>query len=288
VDILKQLFMTRFIVVPSALLIVTVMTTIVTAADVCTIDNLPRQFFMIAGASGASSQDTYQLYYSTASAPATVDATQGPSITATCQDEAKGMSILNKTGFYVAYSNSVGGSGFPRFKMNSGCVKDETYFNVRLTDKFQYEITDQDGNCQALVADTPQGIIHMSNCTNMTQLYAVAVLTWEETPVSTPTGNYPFAASWNVTIVDPSVLNLYVLTMLSVKLNDAMECTPTSAPGPAPTAPESPALSSAAVIVIAVLVSGFLAVGVFLGLRFYFKRIDYAQLRQTINESHEA
>ncbi|CUG93914.1 membrane-associated protein, putative [Bodo saltans] len=273
---------------PLALAFIVSTATLTFADNICTITALPTHFYMIAGVTGNSNADTYQLYYSDNASVSSVDASHGPAVQTYCEDEAHSMSIFNSTGFVVAYTNNIGGSGFSKFKMNSGCNSDETFFNVRENDKFQYEITDQNGVCQAIVADAPQILIKMSSCTNTSQLYAKAFLAYEETPIITPAGNCPFRAVWDITIYEPSVLNLYMLTMVSAKINDAMECTPTFAPGPVPPAPPAPALSSAAVIVIAVLLSGFLAVGVFLALRFYFKRIDYAQLRQTINESHEA
>jgi hypothetical protein len=254
------------------------------AGDCARLD-LPDTFYMVAGAAGDYTQDTYPLYFSSQPEPGTVSSTNLPNVQLYCQDEAKSFSIYNKSGTVGAYSNNVGGTGFPAVKVNSACVS-ETLFNVRLGEDFRYVLTNASGACVAVAQDTPSNLVRLVSCTNASDVLSTAALTWSEKPIRTPEGNFKFSAYWTAQRVDAATPNMYLVTMMAVKINNGMQCNPATNPPSTPPAPSG--LSSGAVIVIAVLISGFLAVGVYLGLRHFYKRVDYAELRHAMNENHES
>lgn len=260
----------------------------------CVVPQIPVQFFMVEGYSANYNQDTFPIYQSSVAVPTQPIVTSGTnvySVRPMCIDATKALNFYQGNDLILLYSDVVGGAGFPALKVMSICGNDIA-FTMYLDEKtFEYEFRDQQGTCMAVAQNTITSVIRLVDCATKSIVFANAAKHAEDKAIVIDGQSYPAMAYWTGTINtstapaqwSPSLFPF----LMAVKDNLAMDCTPTPAPNPVVVAPSN-GLSSAAVIVIAVLISGFVALAVFVGMRRYYKRSDYAEMRQAMNDAHEA
>mmetsp|Transcript_83606 Transcript_83606/g.97784 ORF Transcript_83606/g.97784 Transcript_83606/m.97784 type:complete len:305 (+) Transcript_83606:70-984(+) len=261
----------------------------------CIVPNIPEQFYMIEGYSANYNQDTFPSYMSAQAIPTEPIVTSGSSIYSVrpmCLDVTKAINLYQGSDLILMYSDLVGGAGFPALKVMSICGNDIAFIMYLDEKTFEYEFRDQSGACMAVAKNTITSVVQLVDC-NRSTMFASAVKHAVDQPIVIDGQSFPAMAYWNATILpslvpqqwSPSIFPF----LMAVKDNLGMDCTPTPAPIPAPIIEEtSGGLSSGVAIVIAVLVSGFVALGVFVGMRRFYKRSDYAEMRQAINDAHEA
>lgn len=260
----------------------------------CQVPNFPETYFLVEGLSADYNQDTYSLYVSDVAVPTGPVSPSGLSLQPMCIDVSKAMNLYQGADLILMYSNYVGGTGFPSIKVMSICG-DDIAFTIHLAENFEYKIDRQDGSCMAIGRNTISSVVEIVDCSTKSILLASGRKHFEDKPITIGTQSYPAMAYWNASTnstaaafanLSPSALPF----LMAIKDNEPMDCTPTPQPGsgPSPAPPSNSGLSSLATIIIAVLLSGFVALGVFALMRKYYKRSDYAEMRQAINDAHEA